>query len=134
MLSGRYRTDKFSRHWSRFNPDGFCQLPGCGNVEGSLLHILLHCPALSETRSKIISHWTSFLVPRPWLFPVIQQYTLGDQDQHLQLLLDPSVLPLVISYNDMFPDTLKCCLYLARTWNFSIHLTREKLRRLYNLN
>ena len=26
MLSGRYATDYHSRHWSKTNPQGFCQL------------------------------------------------------------------------------------------------------------
>ena len=29
MLSGRYRTDYLSRHWSKRNPSGHCTLPGC---------------------------------------------------------------------------------------------------------
>ena len=67
MLSGRYRTDRLMRHWSRSNPEGFCRLPGCHGKDGTLLHILLHCPALAETRANGISLWSSFLVSRPWL-------------------------------------------------------------------
>ena len=52
MLSGRYRTDYLTRHWSKSNPSGHCLLPGCvGDQHGTLEHILLHCPALSEARS-----------------------------------------------------------------------------------
>ena len=43
MLSGRYRTDRLTRHWNKSNPDGLCRLPGCLDQEGSLEHILLHC-------------------------------------------------------------------------------------------
>ena len=69
MLSGRYRTDKLMSKWSTTNPSGFCQLPGCHGELGTLQHILLECPSLSNARIKSISHWTAFLVPRPWLFP-----------------------------------------------------------------
>ena len=133
MLSGRYRTDRLARHWSNSNPKGFCRLPGCIGCEGSLQHILLHCPALAQTRKKIISHWSAFLVSRPWLFPVVAHHTLGDHQLHLQFLLDASTLPLVISSSRTNPQILSSCFYLARTWNFSIHLTREKIRKLWNL-
>ena len=42
MLSGRYRTDRLTRHWNKDNPHGFCRLPGCLHEEGNLAHILLH--------------------------------------------------------------------------------------------
>ena len=133
MLSGRYRTDRLMRHWSRSNPEGLCRLPGCYGEDGTLPHILLHCPALAETRANGISLWSSFLVSRPWLLPVIAHHTLGTDALFLQFLLDPSVLPMVITSTRSHPDVLKCCFFLSRTWNFSIHLKREKIRKLWNL-
>ena len=133
MLSGRYRTDRLMRHWSKSNPDGLCRLPGCSGELGTLQHILLSCPALSEARSKCISHWSAFLVPRPWLFPAVTQYTLVDEHQHLQFLLDPSTLPLVITGSKDNSEIMPGCFYLARTWNFTIHLTRQKLMKLWNI-
>ena len=54
MLSGRYLTDKLQRHWT-MNKTGVCLLPTCSPpAEGSLEHILLHCPAVSETCAKIL--------------------------------------------------------------------------------
>ena len=133
MLSGRYRTDKLMANWNLSNPDGLCRLPGCSGEVGTLLHILLHCPALIEARANVISHWSAFLVPRPWLLPTVAHYTLNGDHLNLQFLLDPSVLPLVISSTKETPDVLKSCFYLARTWNFSIHLARQKMRKLWNL-
>ena len=133
MLSGCYRTDRLARHWTRSNPHGLCRLPGCQNREGNLAHILLYCPALSNSRSKIVSLISAFLVPRPQLFPVIFHYTIKKRDLLLQFLLDPSCLPLVISTNRTYPDTLKHCLYIARTWCYSIHLARTKLLKLMGL-
>ena len=129
MLSGRYRTDYLARHWNKTNPDGLCRLPGCSNEVGNMEHILLHCQALQESRSRIVSLISSFLVSRPELFPVIYNYTIEETDLLLQFLLDPSCLPLVISTNRVYPDTLKHCLYLARTWCFSIHIYRSKLMK-----
>ena len=61
MLSGRYRTDRLMRHWSKSNPHGLCRLPGCSGEQGTLHHILLSCPALAEARGKCIAHWSAFL-------------------------------------------------------------------------
>ena len=133
MLSGRYRTDRLTRHWNISNPDGLCRLPGCLNQEGSLEHILLCCPALSEARSRIVSLISAFLVSRQELFPIIYHYTIENEGFLLQFLLDPSCLPLVISTNQNYPDTLKHCLYLARTWCYSIHLSRSKLLKQMGL-
>ena len=55
MLSGRYLTDRLQRHWTQ-NKSGKCLLPNClPAAEGSLEHLLLFCPALSTTRSKLLS-------------------------------------------------------------------------------
>ena len=133
MLSGRYRTDTLSKHWTRDNPEGYCRLPGCSNQEGNLVHILLHCPALAASRARMISLWGAFMVTRPSLFPVIKNYTIVEDNLLLQFLLDPSCLPLVISTNMAVPGTLKHCLYLARTWCYSTHLARSKFLREMNL-
>ena len=133
MLSGRYRTYKLMSDWNSSNQAGLCRLPGWDGQVGTLSHILLHCPALLEARAKAISHWSAFLVPRPWLFPVVSHHTIGGDQLQLQFLLDPSVLPLVISSSKTMPEILSSCFYLARTWNFTIHLTRDKLRKLWNL-
>ena len=133
MLSGRYRTDKLMSNWNNSNQAGLCRLPGCEGEVGTLLHILLQCPSLSEARANVISHWSAFLVPRPWLLPIVAHHTMNGDKLNMQFLLDPSVLPLVISSVKENPDVLQSCFYLSRTWNFSIHLARQKMRKLWNL-
>ena len=133
MLSGRYRVEMLCRHWSRSNREGLCRLPGCDGCAGTVEHLLLHCPALAATRLKLISHWSAFMVSRPWLLPIVSHHTLGEDNLHMQFLIDASVLPLVISSSRTSPEILQSCLYLARTWNFAIHLSREKLRKLWNI-
>ena len=127
MLSGRYRTDKLMNHWSNSNTLGLCRLPACEGETGTLTHILLHCPALEEARARALFHWKAFLVPRRWLF------ILNGDHLNMQFLLDPTTLPKVISSSQTFKDVLQCCCYLARTWNFTIHLSREKIRKFWNL-
>ena len=133
ILSGRYMTDRLARHWSHDNPDGLCRLPGCFNQEGCLKHILLHCPALAETRAKMISFWSAFLVSRPLPFPIIHQFTMKDHHLLPQFLLDPTCLPLVISTNMKYPRTVPDCLFLTRTWCYAVHLARSKMFRAMNL-
>ena len=91
-----------------------------GEDDGDLAHILLHCPALAEARHRAISHWSRYLVPRPWLLPVVAHHTLSGQSLHLQFLLDLSVLPMVISSKKCHPDLLQSCFYLSRTWIFTM--------------
>ena len=54
MLSGRYATDRHSRHWTS-NTEGYCSLPSCSDmaVVGSLEHMLLHCPSLIPVRNNL---------------------------------------------------------------------------------
>ena len=134
MLSGRYRTDLLARHWSKTNPLGVCQLPGCdGQHEGNLEHLLLNCPALSDVRSKVIKLWCNFMVPRQYLFPIVAQHTLGNDELHVQFLLDPSCLPCVIAATRTNPDVLRNCFYLSRTWVFTLHVARTRLQKIWNL-
>ena len=128
MLSGRYRTDRLMRHWSTSNPDGLCRLPGCEGQLGTLPHILLHCPALAAARADCISHWSAFLVPRPWLFPVVSHHTLSGDDLHIKFLMDPSTLPMVISSTHENSKVLKSCFYLTKTCNFTMYLKSEQMR------
>ena len=58
MLSGRYVTDKLSRHWDKSNPHGLCLL--CSNAIGSIQHLLISCDKLKETRDNVIIFWFSF--------------------------------------------------------------------------
>ena len=121
MLSDRYRTDKLMSKWSTDNPSGVCRLPGCEVRVGDLQHILLECPALSVARKKAIDHWSAFLVSRPWLLPIVAHHTLGAPEAP------------VIESNKVNSNIVPNCFYLARTWNFGIHLTRDKICKLWNL-
>ena len=133
MMSGRYRTDQLTRHWSKTNKSGLCLLPGCsGGEAGTLEHILLYCPALASARNGVIRLWSNFMVPRNYLFPIISSLTLSEAT-HMQLLMDPSCIPSVISANRINPDILPSCFYLSGTWAYTFHLRRSKLMKLWNL-
>ena len=135
MLSGRFRTSWLSRYWSG-NPSGSCSLPGCqaNPTPGTLLHILRECEDLAPARQRVFSLWREYLVDKPYLFPLIQKYTLASTpDQYLQFILDCTVLPEVIalrqSVGRVVHDSL---LYLTRTLCYSVHRARLKLLGKWN--
>ena len=133
MLSGRYRTDRLTRHWNSDNPQGLCRLPECTNQEGDLAHILLECSALANSRRNMIKLWSNFRVSKQQLLPIVHKFTIQQPQLLLQFLFDPSCLPLVISTNQVHQDTLKHCLFLGRTWCFSAHLARSRFLQQMNL-
>lgn len=92
-------------------------------------------PSLSWGPSKGNLSLECFLIPRPWLLPIVSLHTLQCADNiQLQFFLHPLCLPVVISSGRTNQDILSSCLYLARTWNYTIHLARERLIKLMNLN
>ena len=121
MLSGRYRTDRLSRHWTKDNPNGYCRLPGCHDQVGDLQHILLSCTALTESQAGMIKMWSSFMVGKPSLFKAVKEFTIVQENLFMQFLLDPSCIPLVLLTKKSDPNVLQQCLC------FAIHLTRTKL-------
>ena len=132
MLSGRYVTDHRARHWSTVNGGGYCQLclaAGHPSTPGTLEHLLLKCPALSETRTNAVSMWSAYLSDKPYLLPIIVHHTIGPADKvehlHVQLLLDPASCPMVISpVQEMGLAVLSQLLYMTRIWCYSHRLKR----------
>ena len=142
MISGRFVTDYRARHWSKSNSQGFCQLCLLANQpethSGTLEHLLLWCPALAVTRQNAKSHWFEYLQNKQFLAPIISHHTStpGPEGESLQmqLLLDPSTCPLVISEaQKLGSGILSHLFYLTRTWCHSHQLKRKKLLRLYNI-
>lgn len=146
MLSDRYSSDYHARHWSRTNPSGFCQLcrasqhsSGTGNVIdppnlplGTIEHLLISCPSLSQTREKCRAFWLEYIVDKP----VLQDLILfnGSCDPNVQLLLDPSSCPNVIqAVQKTGSGLLGHLLYLSRTWCHSLHVRRRKTLKLLNI-
>ena len=141
MISGRYVTDYRARHWSKTNPSGECQLclvHGHAFTPGTLDHQLLMCPALAEVRRNSVSLWSAYMVDKPSLLPIISHHTLtpGVEGErlHMQLLLDPSTCPMVISsVQELGVGILTHLLYLSRTWCHAHHLKRRRLLKLFNI-
>ena len=126
MLSGRYVTDQLSRHWT-CNRGGMCSLPSCtGQDIGSLEHLLLYCPSLSETRLKMINLVVDVasrnLVIKSFLVSILND---TDHTKMIQFLLDCSALPEVIHLEQHLGlSPLVDLFYISRTWCYNIHRSR----------
>ena len=130
-LSGRARVESLCRHWDPRNRDGYCQL--CVSITptlGTIEHILLSggCPALVEARLSMLSFFQAYMVPRPYLLPVMQACWGVSDSLSMQFLLDCTVIPEVISASQDSPYPVKSDLcYLGRSYVFKLHQTRRRL-------
>ena len=130
-----------ARYWSRTNPEGHCQLCLATShtvTPGTLDHLLLNCQALSEIRKQSVSHWSAYMVDKPFLLPIVTYHTLtpGAEGNKLNMdfLLDPSTCPMVISaVQELGAGVLAHLLYLTRTWCHSHHLKRKRHLKLLNI-
>ena len=54
MISGRFKTEYLSRHWTN-NKSGYCQIGSCHETVGDLEHLLVTCPGLSIVRDRMLT-------------------------------------------------------------------------------
>ena len=131
MLSGRYLTDKLQRHWTQ-NKTGNCLLPACtpSDSEGSLEHLLLYCPALNYTRSKLLQLCSRVSSENEQISSIIHHVFNSDDPQVvMHFLLDCSTMPIAITATQLFgQEVLDRLLYIGRTWCYNIH--RERMNQL----
>ena len=133
MLSGRYRTDLLSSHWTT-NRSGVCLLPLCtGSCLGSIEHLLLFCPALHETRNKMMKLMYEVASESLHLHNIIS-WVLSHPDRKsvlTQFLLDCSSLPIVANMCQQYDSVIKQRLYyITRNWCYSMHRSRMTLMKL----
>ena len=127
MLSGRYRTDQLIRHFSSEN-NGSCSLCKNGDITGSIEHLLVHCPVLTDVRMSITENLETNKNMSVTTKTLINFYLQDTEFNKIQLLLDPSVLPQVILKNQTEgPHIYKEIFTFSRSWCYSIHKRRMKL-------
>ena len=133
MLSGRYITDKLSRHWNQ-NKLGLCTIPGCsGDEVGSLEHYLLNCPALSSARSNAMNLCLKVSLEHETLRDILQNTFLNQTSENIvQFLLDCSSIPEIVKLGQGGdPSLVDRLFYVSRTWCYSIHRSRMNKLRLF---
>ena len=131
FLSGRARVESLTKHWDMTNKDGICQL--CQMIRplpGTIEHLLLSggCPALVDARLSMLSMFQAYMVPRPYLLPIVDELFGKDETTTMQFLLDCSVLPLIIRLSQQSENpVLHDIFYLTRTYVFKLFVTRRRL-------
>ena len=124
MLSGRYRTDKLLSHFDK-NEDHRCQL--CFSESGDIEHLLVHCSALSDVRQNQLQSLYNRTDFSQNSVQLILNYWEKPTAMLVQLLLDCSVLPEVITATQNGQDVMQDIFKFGRTWCYNIHAKRMKL-------
>ena len=127
LLSGQYASDWHARNWSKDNPEGFCLLCPGRSIPGDIEHLLLDCEALEENRVKIAQYWKTKSEDKPHLQQLLSDVLSSSPQDHVQFLLDPSVVPSVISGCQRGLYSLEEIFPLTRTYCYAMHRRRLQL-------
>ena len=97
LLSGKYRFERFQRHYSDSNREGICSLNMCqgsNSHEGNIESFFLKCKSLEKARDDFRVFLDSYLVIHYELSDLIKECILSNP---VQFYLDASVVPAAIS-------------------------------------
>ena len=127
LLSGRYRSDRLTRHFQRNTSNGDCRI--CNEkVPSTIEHLLLQCHSLAATRCNMFNWVTERQDLSARTKAIISEiFSSTSVTDKIQLLLDCSCLPEVISSRQDGDQTQSEIFKFARTWCFSVHVQREKI-------
>ena len=134
MMSGRYRTERLCRHWSK-NKDGFCLLSSsCAETIEDIPHILSTCTALTATRDKLLDFTVQYSHSVPTIAPLIIEHCTPASPNFCQFLVDCSTIPDVIlaTQTPHGIDVLFHLFNITRTWVYTLHKERMKLLGRWN--
>ena len=97
LLSGRYRSDRLTRHFQRNTSNGDCRI--CNEkVPSTIEHLLLQCHSLAATRCNMFNWVTERQDLSARTKAIISEiFSSTSVTDKIQLLLDCSCLPEVIS-------------------------------------
>ena len=128
LLSGRYPTDWLSRNWSSDNPNGHCILCPGQDIPGTLEHMLVSCDALASKRSILTDYFHKKTAENNDLRSLAKDVMMSSNPKTVvQFLLDPSVMPAVITATQNNKFTLSEVFTLTRTYCYAIHRRRLQL-------
>ena len=126
MLSGRFRCGSLLRHFSK-QATGLCELC-CTEIE-DLTHILVpRCVHLQDQAELLLKYahekLRSCALANEIFFEIMKS---KDDSEKVQMLLDPTVLPEVISANQANNAVIPTILCVTVTWCYSMNRRRIKL-------
>ena len=127
MISGRFRSEMFCRHFSKDNKLGNCSAPGCFNVPGTLEHILVTCPYLEQVRERMVTMCLENTVMFPSLHQLIRDVLTSNEEVKAQFFLEPLAFPLVRhEANVIGPQFIMTVGYITRTFVFNMNREYQK--------
>ena len=129
LLSGRYRLEALSGHWTPGNKDGMCSLPECwatpASHKGNIEAFLLTCSSLSTTRLELDISTVRFLHDNPQLEELVRKCM---ETSPVQFWLDCSTMPPVIAaVQDCGVVILQLLFKLTRNYCHRLHMARTKM-------
>ena len=129
LLSGRYRLEALTSHWTPGNRSGLCSLPECWGTDeshkGNLEAFLLSCPSLSVVRTELRESFLKFYRDNPDLENMVTECM---RHSPVQFLLDCSTMPAVICAVQEYGDCVLFPLFkLTRNYCHRLHVTRSNL-------
>ena len=131
IMSGRYRTDMLSRHWTR-NRHGFCLASSSCQVPGDLEHMFVTCPAIEPVKSRILSFWSEKTMMCPPLHSFLDRTLSFSPQDFLQFIVNPTIFPEVQQLCHLYGlNLLGLILHITRTYAFHIDRCNRKIRGIH---
>ena len=101
---------------------GYCLSSTCAMVKGDLVHMLTTCPALHQTRAKLVSFWLTKTIPYPPLNSLIILILSSPPNTQAQFIVNPCSLTAVADlYRSLGDRILTHIYYLVRTFAYYMH-------------
>ena len=121
MLSGRFRSEMFCRHFTTSNPQGYCTASSCFNIPGTMEHILVTCPSLTPTRERMYSMRLDNTVMFPSLHQLVRDVLESNEEVKTQFFLEPLAFQCVQQDAESIgPQFIQTVNYVTRTFVFRI--------------
>ena len=134
LLSGQYPSDWHTRHWSPSNKEGHCLLCPGKELPGTIEHLLATCEALDDKRQALFKFWEQQSDESPHVQHLLHGIRSSSEVDFIQFILDPSVVPSVISGCQNGIYTLEVIFHLTRTFCYGIHRRRLQLLGRFNFS
>ena len=132
MISGRFRTEYLTRHWSS-NKQGFCLADTCVEVVGDLEHLLIHCPALSAVRVRLWNMFFSHSVKFPSFYNFLLCLEKSEPNVQLQFFLDPTAFPDIAELWELLGQPfINHLYYLTRTYAYYLYRQKQILLGIWS--
>ena len=127
LLSGRFRTRSLLRHFYPDKVSGLCEL--CFEEYEDIPHIILpKCTILKDKVATLYTFAQDTLSNCKAAAHIFENIVISGKDDNLkvQFLLDPSVIPQVITATQIDKCVLPELFKVTTTWCYSLVRTRRK--------